>query len=957
MYVFFVLYPRAGLSQFTSYLAGAHLLTILTKTAFMKSITPRLDIQAEGTGISEPLSEQINLLGAVLGNVIRRQAGEGIFNLVEMLRSLTKRAILEKRPDLRQEAAACIRELTLEQIVWVLRLYTSFFMLVNQSEQQEIIRINRMRVVRKPTVPRPESIDDAISTLKAQGKTYDEVIKVIADLDIQPTLTAHPTDARRRTILYKQQDLATLVDEFRKPQNTREESDDLLHQIKNKVSLLVTTDQIRATRPTVLDEVENGLYFLRNAIWKTVPKIHMDVRRALTRHYGRSEDPPVFLRFRSWIGSDRDGNPNVTAEVTRQTLEMHRRSVLTRYLNDLRVLRRELSLSERLCAIPAALYQSLAEEEKTLVLPPYQARLYRLEPLRQKLSYMMLRIEALREQDRSTTDAAPYDITRFRKDLALLGDVLVSTGNASLVDEGRLGRLLIRAETFGFHMAAMDVRQHSARHEGAVAVLLAMAGVHDHYATASEQEKCTTLTAELGNPRPLLPREAAVPDDVREVLDTFEIVREIAHGEPAALGSYIISMTHTVSDILEVLLLAKEAGLWHIEDGAVVCPLDVVPLFETVDDLQRAEQLLEALFTDATYNLHLCNRGNMQEIMLGYSDSNKDGGYWMANWSLHEAQERIGNVCQAHGISLRLFHGRGGTVGRGGGRAGEAIMAMPHVTHSGKIRFTEQGEVISFRYALPAIAHRHLEQITHAVLLSTAQENEYSERREDATLMSKIAQDSMTTYRALVDNADLWPWYASVTPIEQISNLPIASRPVSRGAAHQVAFDDLRAIPWVFAWTQTRYIVPGWFGIGGALCAALETHKQHLQRLYQSWPFFRAVLDNAQQAMARARLEIAEEYAQLDELQRTTLHDRIVTDFAQAKQAILEITGQESLLGNNPVIKKSITLRNPYTDVLNLLQVELMRRRRSGTGDSDESYAQALLLSVYGIAAAMQSTG
>jgi len=370
-----------------------------------------------------------------------------------------------------------------------------------------------------------------------------------------------------------------------------------------------------------------------------------------------------------------------------------------------------------------------------------------------------------------------------------------------------------------------------------------------------------------------------------------------------------------------------------------------------------ADRLLHALFTNGIYRKHLVHRDNMQEVMLGYSDSNKDGGYWMANWSLYEAQGRIGRTCQKYGVILRLFHGRGGTVGRGGGRAGEAIMAMPIIIHNGRIRFTEQGEVISFRYALSAIAHRHLEQITRAVLLSTAHPCEHIVAEDDAALMSRIAEDSMAAYRSLVTDPDLWPWYTSITPIEQISNLPIASRPVSLGSAHQVATDDLRAIPWGFEWTQTRYIVPGWFGIGAALSAAVERDRVRMQELYLKWPFFRTIIDNAQRAMARARLGVAEEYAKLGGPEAARLHERIAADFALARGAVLAITGQETLLANNPVIRKSIELRNSYTDVLNLLQIELMKRRRQQFADEDDMLSRALLLSVYGIAAAMQSTG
>ena len=840
--------------------------------------------------------------------------------------------------------------MSLGEIEWILRAFTTFFYLANLCEQQEIIRINQERARKQGDQAREESIDEAIALLHKQGYTVEQAQATIARLDIQPTLTAHPTEARRRTILYKQQHLASLLDKLRLDL-IPEKHEETLYQVYNQIALLIASDTIRANRPTVTDEIGNGLHYLRNAIWETLPRIHQDVELAINRYYGVHVKVPVFMRFRSWIGGDRDGNPNVTAEITRTTLAMHQRTVLTRYLEDLRVLRRDLSISEKLVELPEHLYASIAEDAKTLKLTPHNERQFMHEPFRHKLSYMMLRVQKARDGDTSA-----YNITRYIADLTLISDVLSQIGHEQLVMHGRLGRMLLQAQIFGFHMAALDVRQHSQRHGEAVDMLLRLASVCDHYLDLSENKKTEILSLELENPRPLLPRGAKLPPDVREVMDSFEAIREMVQVVPAALGSYIISMTHEISHLLEVLLLAKEVGLWEIREDEIHCPLDVVPLFETVDDLNRADHLLQQLFVHPIYRKHLANRGDLQEVMLGYSDSNKDGGYWMANWALHEAQGRIARICLEHNIELRYFHGRGGTVGRGGGRAGQAILAMPQETHSGRIRFTEQGEVISFRYALPAIAHRHLEQITRAMLIAPLFK---PDDKDDASQVEAIAHKSMEAYRALVHHPDFWPWYISVTPIEQISRLPIASRPASRAAAQEVDFEDLRAIPWVFAWTQTRYIVPGWYGTGAGLFSLVKEHGGDLKRMYKEWPFFRAVINNAQREMARARLEIAERYSWLSNQseQGLQMHALIADDFTKAREAILHITGQNAILDNAPVIAKSIALRNPYTDVLNLLQVELMRRNHHGDHTDSSRLAHALLLSVNGIAAAMQSTG
>ncbi len=916
--------------------------------------------------ITEPLHQHVDLLGAVLGRVIEMQTGAARLDHIEDLVGMCRQAVAEDNPIFRAGAQAHIETLDLPEIVGLLRDFTAFFHLVNQAEKQEIIRVNRERAVRAtPDRPRADSVEEAFFRLRRQGCTREDALRLLARLDIQPTLTAHPTEARRRSILYKQQRLADLLGRLQRCETTPEEKDAVHTGIFNQIALLRATDEVRATRVEVADEVEHGLYFLRNSIWNAVPRIYEDVRRAFERHFGPAPDLPPFLRFRSWIGSDRDGNPRVTAALTRHTLAVQRSTALQLYLEALRALRRELSLSDRQVAVPPALRRSLEADAAAVPLPEEALRPFRHEPYRLKLTYMMARLAAMQDGD-----APAYTAADFVADLCLLERCLDEVGLATVGRWGRLGALIARARAFGFHMAALDVRQHSHVHEAAVAVLFRLGGVVDDYAALPEADRLDVLTAELANPRPLLPRNADLPPAARSVLETFDVVREIIATEPAAMGSFIVSMTHTVSDVLEVLLLAREAGLWQGTAGGGRCPLDVVPLFETIEDLETAHLFMASLFAHPAYGAHLEGRGRFQEIMLGYSDSNKDGGFWMANWALHKAQERLGHVCREHDVDFRLFHGRGGTVGRGGGRANQAILAMPPDCHNGRIRFTEQGEVISFRYALPEVAHRHLEQIVNAVVQAThagmpATRAGMPATRdvrgpEESRLMEFLADRAMEAYRDLIHDEKLWAWYTRVTPIAQISRLPIASRPVSRKAADEVDFEGLRAIPWVFAWTQTRYIVPGWYGLGRALAETLEAEEgalETLRHMFRAWPFFQAVVNNAQLEMARARLDIARHYARLAEDIHRPFHDRIATDFQRARAALLRITGQQELLDNSRAVQQSIHLRNPYTDVLNLLQIELMKRLRATPDEAREPLRQALFLSINGLAAAMQSTG
>lgn len=989
------------------------------------------------------LAAQVNLLGRLLGRTIVELRGREVFEQVEDLRVLCRQAAGENQLLLWDEVASRVADLDCGRIVQVLQAYTAFFHLVNKVEQMEITRAGRRQEIAGQLVtdhrgdpevsdqgvpplasmaavsqaamrtsvcepariaarsrvgvppdrlPRRESIDEAVASLKERGLDLDQALALVARLDIQPTLTAHPTEARRRSILYKQKRIAALLDLLNRRENTPEEQEEVLAELSNQISLLLATDDIRMVRPTVDDEVESGLYFVRNAIWNTVPRIYQDLQAALLRHYGQCPEAlPIFLRFRSWIGSDRDGNPFVTARVTRRTWLNQRRTALRLYLEELRQLRRELSLSGRQQP-PTELLRSIEADAARFEIAEHRRRHYRYEPYRLKISYMMVRLEQLlteteegrfpaepngatsREMLGASSDAAPdealsagadYDSAALLADLQLLAESLRQAGFARLVSHGRLGRLLLQVRTFGLHLVALDFRQHSRVHEEGVALLLRLAGVTDDYAALGEKERLALLEAELANPRPLLPRNIELPAAVAELLAGFQLIGVLQRHDPAAMGSYIISMTHAVSDLLEVLLLAKEAGIWGRRDGMIVSGLELVPLFETIEDLEAAEPLLQGMFNNPVYRDHLAARGNFQEVMLGYSDSNKDGGYWMANWALHQAQERLGTVCREHGIDLRLFHGRGGTVGRGGGRASQAIMALPAVVHNGRVRFTEQGEVITFRYAFPEIARRHLEQIVNAMLKTSgaagggAPATGGGQNNGQRELMARLAAAGMEAYRKLVRDPEFWSWYAKITPIEQISRLPIASRPVSRGAG-EVDLDSLRAIPWVFAWIQTRYIVPGWYGTGAALEAVLAQPDgpRRLSRLYEEWPFFRMVVDNAHLEMARSRLPMAARYAALaGEEGDNRFHQQIVDDFERGRRALLQLTGEAELLAASPALQRSIQLRNPYTDALNLLQIELLKRFHASGGEEREALRDALFLSVNGIAAAMQSTG
>ncbi len=917
--------------------------------------------------ISADLKSNVNLLARLLGEIIEERAGKDLFQLVESLRIKCKDATNNGNEQSRRDAQQIIRKLDVSQIEWILKTYTAYFHLVNKSEQHEIARINAKRESKATSnAPRSESIAEAIYHYREQGYPLEQVLGFIGKLDIQPTLTAHPTEARRRSILYKQLRVARILTELERAGIGPRERKDLVDQLYEAITLLLETDEVRRERLTVEDEVQYGMYFCSTSIWDTIPTIYDDISQALKTYYNYSGPVPAILRYRSWIGGDRDGNPFVTASLTRYTVLQQMNVALDKYTGALYELRRELSISGRSLNIPATLVRSTQEDAASFKLPEKLVRLYSDEPFRLKISYILLKINHVRELIRQDGLYDPsqmrYSSIKFIEDLELIHDSLVEMGLWRIAGGGRMQNLLWQARTFRFHMATLDIRQHSAVHESAVATLLKESGVTDNYADMSDDDKIDLLGNELQSRRPLLPHGFPTDPKLKEVLDVFDTIAWAQKIEPESVGCYIVSMTHDASDMLEVMLLARETGLWD-PGRPETANIDLVPLLETIEDLDSGKELMRRLYQDPTYKKYLASRGNFQEIMLGYSDSNKDGGYWMANWALHRAQKDLSDVCREHDLDFRLFHGRGGTVGRGGGRANKAILAMPISSINGRIRFTEQGEVISFRYAMPEIAHRHLEQIVNAQLKAL---HRFESQKVDPSgfvevngaswdVMDQLAAESMKTYRNLIDDPEFWPWYTEITPIEHISRLPIASRPVSRKTGDEVDFSSLRAIPWNFAWTQTRYNIPGWYGVGAAFQDLSQRQPMDdLARLYQSWPVFRAIIDNAQLEIGRAKLDIAKYYSRGI---NPRLEEMIITDFTKAVDAILRITGKDVILGTDPVIYNSILLRNPYTDVLNLVQMELMDRWKKRDEADTDQLRDLLFLSINGVAAAMQSTG
>jgi phosphoenolpyruvate carboxylase len=902
-----------------------------------------LELQPECYGLSAGLADDLKTLDERLGLVLERQGSDDLIPIARRLMQLgavEPAELYQAIPELRDRRVA--REIA--------RAFTVLFQLINVAEQKEIVRANRVHEGR-----RKESIDDAVRQLRDRGVPASAIRQRLTTIEITPTLTAHPTEAKRKAVLDKLQGIALMLSSREAPPTLTEPLDAkglAVAEIDRILTTLWQTDEMRALRISVEEEVRNALYFFERTITEVVPWLHRDLERALARYYPEEIwSVPTVLTYRSWVGGDRDGNPNVTAELTWQTLLEHRRLVLGIYLEAAAELRRELTQSTKLVGFLEEFLASVVRDDAELDLAAGDQGRYAQEPYVRKLMAIEERLQRTAAAVEPKQAGAYRTAGELLADLRLIQSSLAAGGAETVARDGRLPHFIRQVEVFGFHLARLDVRQHSDEHQAALTELLAAAGVCPNYAELPEAEKLATLGAELANPRPLVPLEFQLSDRCRHVLEVFFTIARARRtlGEDC-IDTYIVSMTHGVSDLLEVLVLAKEAGL--------VGKLDISPLFETIEDLHRAPELVVAMAANPAYRAHLRQRHDRQEVMLGYSDSSKDGGFLAANWALYRAIRAIAAAAESAGLHLRFFHGRGGTVGRGGGRANRAILSQPEGATGGRIRFTEQGEVVSFRYSLPPIAHRHLEQIVSAVLLASFEpSNEVPEVFVDA--MNLMAETSRRAYRELVyENPDFWGYYTRATPIEPISLLPIASRPVYRPGKGIEGIEGLRAIPWNFAWVQNRATLVGWYGIGSALASLGDTDL--LQHMYRDWPFFRTILANAQLELARAHLETARLYAASlrPEPAMAAIEQRIEEEFALSCQWVLRATGEEHLLAHAAAVRNTIRFRNPAVMPLSVLQVALMRDAEQHADETaDEAWRAAMLQTIAGLAAAMQSTG
>ena len=904
------------------------------------------------------LRNDIRLLGRILGDTVRDQEGADVFDLVERIRQTSIRFHRDDDKPARRELEIILDSMSTSQTVRIVRAFSYFSHLANIAEDQNNIRQMRARSAAGGS-PRPGTLALTLSHARAAGFSADDLRRFFKEALVSPVLTAHPTEVRRKSTIDREMEIAALLDRRERVQLTPEELEASDEQLRREVLTLWQTNLLRRTKLTVLDEVANGLSFYDYTFLREVPRLHCALEDRLNEGDGAARgELASFLRMGSWIGGDRDGNPFVTAEVMRGTLKLQSSRVLRFYLEELHVLGSELSLAAHLADVSKDL-RNLAERSPDK--SPHRSG----EPYRLAVSgiYARLTATALKLDvgitRRPVGEAAPYaNVGEFKADLDILHRSLISN-NSGVIARGRL-RLLRRAvDCFGFHLASLDIRQNSAVHERTVAELIDAAMPGMSYLALNEEARIALLAKELGNARPLTSAFVKYSEETLGELAVFHAVAE-AHAKFGSdvIPQCIISMCKGMSDMLEVAVLLKEAGLVHPSGRSTI---NIVPLFETIEDLQASSGIMDRMLALHDYRKLVDSRGAVQEIMLGYSDSNKDGGFVTSGWELYKAEIGLIEVFKRHHVRLRLFHGRGGSVGRGGGPSYDAIIAQPGGAVNGQIRITEQGEIISSKYSNAEVGRNNLEILAAATLeASLLQPKHSAPRSEYLEAMEQLSELAFKAYRGLVYETDGFvEYFWASTVITEISTLNIGSRPASRKKTR--AIEDLRAIPWVFSWAQCRLMLPGWYGFGSAVETWIAEHPDKgmpfLRELYREWPFFRTLLSNMDMVLAKSSIAIASRYAELvpDADLREKIFGRIRREWHLSIETLLDIMGHERLLQGNPLLERSIRNRFPYLDPLNHVQVELLKEHRAQ--NPDEAVLRGIQLTINGISAGLRNSG
>lgn len=854
----------------------------------------------------------------------------------------------------------------------VIRYFSIFLQLVNIAEDNHRIRRMRHYASLPGTHPNKGSLEELILDLKKSGVPAGRIMEALPQIAIELVLTAHPTEARRKIVMEKHEALSRYLRDLEERALTPSERSEICGNILQEITVLYQSEEARSTRPKVADEVQNALYYLEHILYPVLPETLAALAQEIQTQYGIKTRALPMLRFKTWIGGDQDGNPFVTSDTILSTLRLQKKSLMGLYLQSLEDLSRHCTQSSSICRVSPALFRSLDEDG---ALFPEDARALKerfpAEPFLRKIRFLQKKIRLTQNRGtkiskgkRTAFDgyASPDE---FMRELLFFKTALAKAGGERVACNA-LDRLILQVQLFGFHFVAMDVRQHAGRHTSAVAGLLKQKKITPGFAALPASERTALLSGLILGHRKSRTQKALPDRESRDVLDTFRTIRQ-AQKEfgTGSVHTYIISMTEDVSDLLNVLFLCRETGLFTLSAAGAESAIDIVPLFETIDDLRRAPGILSALFSEPAYLAHLQARGMHQEVMLGYSDSNKDGGFLTANWELYRAQKALHAAAQKKGVRLTLFHGRGGTIGRGGGPLNQAILAQPACTMDGRIKITEQGESIASKYSHPVIARRNLELTLSAVLrLVVGSECPVTDPREQdyEAAMEEMSRISYEIYRRTIyEDPAFVRYFLNATPIRQISRFKIGSRPARRKAGSRI--EDLRAIPWGFSWMQSRHLLPGWYPFGSTVMAYLEQHgepgRKILREMVEKWPFFAALVDLIQMTLAKADMRLAGHYAALffEQAEGRRIFRMLRREHELSREMILAITGQKELLKDHYVLEDAIRRRNPYIDPIHMLQVSLISRLREKGHRITRGEVKALTRTFNGIVAGMKNTG
>jgi phosphoenolpyruvate carboxylase len=905
------------------------------------------------------LRDDIRFLGRILGDTISEQEGKDTFVLVERVRQTSIRYRRNQDREAQATLEKDLSQLSSHEIIRVARAFSNFSNLANIAEDQ--FQIWHQRAREMAADQGDGRIACALRRAQDAGITSIQLKAFFDRALVSPVLTAHPTEVQRKSVRDRERKIAKLLDDRDRLRLTSEEAAANEEALRRAVLAIWLTSDLRRTRLTVIDEVANGLSYHDYTFLRELPRLYADLEDELEAKdpLWRSVRLPSFLKIGSWIGGDRDGNPHVTADVLRQTLRMQSGRALSFYLEELHALGGELSLDDEAVKVSGDL-RALADQS------PDQSPQRAHEPYRRAISGIYARLAATAQAldqlapiRRAVGEAPPYAAAEeFCADLDVIDRSLVENGS-QLLARGRLHSLRRAVDVFAFHLAGVDLRQNSEVHERTITELFNAAGAGIEYCTLNEEMRIYLLLQEVKAARPLVSPFVNYSAQTQSEIAMLNAARE-AHGRygKGAMANYVISMSHGVSDILETALLLRESGL--LRPRTAELDLDIVPLFETIADLRACATIMDRLFAIPEYRCLVAGRGDNQQVMLGYSDSNKDGGFLTSAWELYKAEMALTEVCRRHRIRLAIFHGRGGSIGRGGGPSYQAILAQPFGTVQGSIRVTEQGEVIAAKYSNADVGRRNLEILAAATLEATLLQPEGAHSDEYAEAMEELSSHAYNAYRRLVYETDGFERYFwESTAIAEIAHLNIASRPASRTNSRRLA--DLRAIPWVFSWSQCRLMLPGWYGFGSAVTAWLAVHPQNgmarLQEMYREWPFFQMILSNMEMVLAKADIATAARYAELveDPQLRQTIFALLRAEWRRTMEALLKVTQQATLLERNPLLARSIRYRFPYLDPLNHIQIELLKRHRAG--DTDERVIKGIHLTINGIAAGLRNSG